>query len=70
MSNIQAVLFDVDKWSATKARSWLKNKKLNRIKRVHRKGNYLRYRIQDPRKYKKFITKNTKKSIKLIIGFK
>lgn len=69
-SNIQAVVFDNKKWSTTTARAWLKKHKLNSIKRVDKKGNQLRYRIQSPRKFKTFITKKTKSKLLLIIGFK
>lgn len=71
MSEIHSVLFDNTKWTMTEARYWLKQSKLKPIKRVHITDKYYRYRIHDPRIYKRFITKKiTKQGLIFIIGFK
>ena len=64
----QAVLFDVNKWSAKKAKLWLQKHSLSPMKKVHKTDQYLRYRIHDPAKYAHFITKTLPNGIVLIIG--
>ena len=70
MSEIQSVLFSRKNWKSKDARKWLDKKKLKRMKKVDKTENYLRYRINDPKKYKRFITKSESNGIKLIIGFR
>lgn len=67
----QAVLFKSKNWTPTKARVWLRKHKYKPIKRVDRTKNLLRYRLQPPKKYKRFITQKSKnnKSISFIVGF-
>lgn len=67
-SNIQAVLFPIN-WSSKDCRKWLKTHRLEQIKRSHQTDNYRRYRIKDPSDFKKFITKELKDGVKLIIGY-
>ncbi len=64
---IQSVIFPKKKYSATKAKQWLKKKKLKPIKKVDKTINFLRYRIRQP-KYKKYITKKIPNGISLILG--
>ena len=71
MSEIQAVLFDKSHWSTSKARKWLKKKKMKPIKRVDKTKNLLRYRLQDPRKFIRFrIKKIPKFNLDFVFGFK
>jgi len=80
MSEIQSVVFipnGKNKWNSSKARNWLKAHNFNPIKRVDKlkssetgKITQLRYRITDPRKYMRFITKKTTDEINFVIGFK
>jgi hypothetical protein len=70
MSEIHSVLFDINKWTTAKARAWLKKENLKPIKKVHKQENFLRYRLHDPSKYKRFITKKLDNGIDLVIGFK
>tara|TARA_R110002096_G_scaffold67666_5_gene163862 strand:+ start:1383 stop:1715 length:333 start_codon:yes stop_codon:yes gene_type:complete len=68
MSKTQAVLFKVDKgWTSSKARAWLKENKFKPMKRVHKSGNLLRYRILEPT-FKSYITKSQKNGINFVIG--
>ena len=69
-SKIQSVLFDRNFYTSKSARAFLKKHKLKPIKRQHKTQNFLRYRIQNPDKFKRFITKSVKKNtIKFVIGF-
>ena len=50
MSQIQAIIFDKKKWTASKARNWLKKNRFKPLKAVHKTENYLRYRLKTPSK--------------------
>lgn len=67
-NNIQAVLFDNKKYTTSEARKWLHKHNLKPIKKAHKTINFLRYRINEPEKYKSFITKKISDNIQLIIG--
>lgn len=79
MSEIQSIVFipnGKNKWNSSKARNWLKAHNFKPIKRVDKlkssetgKVTQLRYRIADPSKFKRFITKKTSEEINFIIGF-
>lgn len=69
-NQVQAILFKKDKWSSKKSLFWLKEHNYNPIKEVHITKNFRRYRIRNPDKFKRFITKKLKNNIDLIIGFK
>ena len=66
-SEIQAVLFK--NTTTENARKWLSKKKLKPIKRVHKTKNYYRYRINNPKKYKRMRFKKINENISFIIGF-
>ena len=69
-SSIQAIIFQKKYYTTKKARTFLKKNKFTPIKRVHKTNEYLRYRLQNPSKFKRFITKSILKGkVKLIIGF-
>jgi hypothetical protein len=70
MTEIQAVIFKKNNYTPTKARSWLDKNKIPRKKKVHKTKNYLRYRVEDPKKYSKYATKSINKNVKLILGKK
>lgn len=71
MSQIQSVVFFIDKgWTSAKAKKWLKVNEIEPMKRVDKSlENQLRYRIEDPSQFKRFITKKQKNGVNLIIGF-
>lgn len=70
MSKIQSVMFKRTKFSAEKARKFLKDHGWKPIKRVHKTKNYLRYRLRDPKKFKRFGCKPILKGdIQLLFGF-
>jgi hypothetical protein len=48
MSRIQSVYFMSPEWTTKEARAWLKKERLVPIKRVHKVGHQLRYRILEP----------------------
>ena len=58
-----------DGWTPTLMRAWLKKHKLKAIKPVHKMGTQLRYRIKDPKLFKRFTTKKIG-NIYLVIGWK
>lgn len=57
-----------DGWTTAKARKWLKDNGMKPIKRVHKIGDELRYRLIPPEEFKSFITK-VYKSVHFVIGF-
>lgn len=67
MSEIQSILFDKNKYDATKARKWLKRNKYKPIKRVHKTEKYLRYRIKQPNSKYQYRTISFGKDIKAVI---
>lgn len=67
MDNIQAILFNKNKWTPSNALKWLKKHNHNPIKPVHITDNYLRYRLRQPHKDYSYITKDIGDGIKLII---
>lgn len=68
--NIQAVLFDKDKYTSLNAMKWLKKHDLTPIKRQHLTENYRRYRINEPNEFieNSFRTFPVIDGIKFIIG--
>jgi len=68
-SEIHTIYFDKNKWTTTTARNWLKTHDQKPIKKVHITPNELRYRLVDPKKFSRFITKKTKDGINFVIGF-
>ena len=69
-SEKQSVVFFVnDGWTESKARQWLADNKLKPIKHVDKSlDGQLRYRLTNPDKYKRFITKKLDDGINIIIG--
>jgi hypothetical protein len=70
MSEVHSILFDNKLYTPTTARAWLKEHNFKAIKPAHKTTDNLRYRIQDPSKYKSFITKHVSDGITFVIGFK
>lgn len=70
MSEVQSVLFDKKIWEPAPSNNWLKHHHLEPIKKVHITDDYLRYRINSPKKYKRFRTKRLSCGIKVVLGFK
>lgn len=70
-SRTQAVVFFRPRWNVTKARKWLKDNKIKPMKGPDTKlfKNQIRFRIENPKKFKRFITKKTKDDVNFIIGF-
>lgn len=68
-SQVQAVLFDSDTWDIFGSHLWLQKHGIYPIKSPHITENYIRYRIQNPDKYKQLRTKQITPSIQFIIGF-
>jgi hypothetical protein len=70
MSNVQSVAFKRPRWSQKKSLAWVTSHGLKPMKTVHVTPKQLRYRLQNPKKFKRFATKKIKKGILLTIGFK
>ena len=68
-SQIHSVVFNDKFWTSANARSWLKQHNLIPIKRVHHTENTLRYRIRDPRLFKRFSTKVLPNHINIVLGW-
>ncbi len=66
---IQSVLFDKKKYTTTSARKWLIRHNLKPIKRVDKTKNLLRYRLEDPKKFKSFRTITLSANIKAVVGY-
>ena len=69
MSEIQAVLFNVNYWNTENASIWLYNHHLYPIKPFHITKNFIRARIHEPSLFKRIRTIKTNEGIDLIIGF-
>ena len=69
-SFIQAVVFS-KKTGITEARKWLKKHNMKPIKKPDKTTNTIRFRLRDPKRFKRFATKTIAKqpSIQLVIGF-
>lgn len=70
MSEIQSITFKKRYYSKDSSKKWLLTHNYKPIKAVDETKSLLRYRIQNPKKYKRFITKKITPSINFIIGFK
>lgn len=70
-SKVQAVAFNTSYWTANQARYWLDTHGFVRKKRVDKtaNGKWLRYRMYNPKQFKKYATKKTPKGINFVIGF-
>lgn len=68
MSEVQSIIFDKKKWSVNSARAWLINNNFPSPK-LDIQANFLRFRQKNPKKYRKFATKDMGKGIKFILGF-
>ena len=67
---VQSVHFPEKHWNEKDAEEWLKEHKFIPLKGVDKElHGWLRYRIADPRDFKRFITRKLKNHVNLIIGF-
>jgi hypothetical protein len=69
MSEVQSIVFNKNNFDLEKSLKWLMEHDF-KINKVDEKENSFRFRQQDPKKYKKFITKSPSRGVNLIIGFK
>jgi hypothetical protein len=68
MSEIQSILFKNDFYNVGMARIFLKRNNITPMKLPDKQENYIRFRINDPAKYKYFITEEINPYIKIVIG--
>ena len=68
-TDIHSIYFmTTDGWTTTTARAWLKAHGYKPIKKVHKMGNELRYRLIDPEVFSRFTTKVLPNGTHLVIG--
>jgi hypothetical protein len=68
-TEVQAVIFPINKFTKSMANQWLSENKFIPIKAVHKTANFYRYRIQNPNKFNRFADKKLSNGIQLILGF-
>jgi hypothetical protein len=66
---LQSIYFNRSIWNKSKSRIWIKSNGFRPMKPAHATTTQIRYRISNPDKYKKFITKNIGDGIYLVFGF-
>lgn len=71
---LQSVVFLRPKWNVKTSKLWLEKKGITPLKEVDivkkdGKISQYRYRILNPKRFKRFITKKTKDNINFIIGY-
>lgn len=64
---VQAILFPKKKFTIKKAEKWLKDSNYIPIKKVHETLNFYRYRLLEPNKKFKYITKKLSNGVDLVI---
>jgi hypothetical protein len=69
MFEIQSVIFDNSLYNVGMARLWLKRNNIKPMKLPDKTAKYYRFRIEDPVKFKSFITQDVSTGVKVIIGF-
>jgi len=71
MSSKQAVIFDKSKgWNEKLAHKWLKEHHLQPIERVRKTKNFLRYRLEQPKKNERFRLMDFGHGIKSVIALR
>jgi hypothetical protein len=66
---VQAILFDKTIWSPNSSATWLMRHSFHPIKRMHETSHYYRYRLMEPSKRRRYVTKTIGHGIKFIISF-
>lgn len=70
MSERQSIIFfKTYGWTEAKAKKWLKMHDLHPIKHVDKKGTELRYRLIDPRVFRRFRILKLNNGIDIVLGF-
>ena len=69
MSHIQSVLFDKNYWDIFDSINWLHYHHLYPIKSPHITKKFIRYRIKDPKYFRRLRTIKTKDHLDIIVGF-
>jgi hypothetical protein len=65
----QAIIFDKFYWSPLETRKWLIMHHLIPIKPMHETKKFYRYRLRDPKDFKRIRTIKTKDHLDIIIGY-
>lgn len=68
-SAIQSIIFDKKLWTPEQALEWIVTHRFRTKKIVDITDRKIRFRIRDPKQFKRFITKTVNDGIQFIIGF-
>ncbi len=70
MSKVQSIIFNREFWTISKASEWIKRNGF-KIKKIDlpADGKSIRFRQEDPKKFKRFRIKKITPNIKFIFGF-
>lgn len=66
---VQAVLFDRERFTRTKAKNWLRSHSIKAIKPVHETAHLLRYRVLEPSRFGRMRTKKIADGVAFVIGW-
>jgi hypothetical protein len=69
MSKTQAIILSKEFFTEMEAEKWIMFHRYHPIKPVHETKQYYRFRLENPRDFSHFITKEIEDGVKLIIGF-
>ena len=70
VSKIQSVIFDKSHFSESDVHEWLMKNNLTVIEALHKRGDQIRARIEDPADFDNFTTKRLTKHIEVVVGTK
>ncbi len=72
MSVVQSLIFERPQWTIAGAKAWIKMNPQFKVKKIDvpEDGRTLRFRQEDPKKFKRFRIKPFGRGIKAVIGFK
>ena len=70
MSEVHSILFNKNIWTLKDSKRWLKEHDYIPIKKVDITTNFYRFRIRDPKLFKKFRIIYIDYGIEFVLGFK
>ena len=68
-SDIQALLFPIDKFDVGSVQQYLNKHKFHKLKPERYTEHFIRVRLQNPDDFRHFITKTLNDGVKIIIGY-
>jgi hypothetical protein len=69
-TSLQSIIFKKSAgWNFSKARYWMRMRKIKPLKRGHETANSIRYRIKEPSQFDRFVTvRNDDNGINFVFG--